>query len=266
MKLKKLKIKNYKVLQNFEIDFTDKDDNFLDTIVIAGVNGSGKSTLLELIEKSLSKDFSFNDRDDFVEFIDKDPNKLIYLRVFDNQKKLVTLKIKDFLDYIREKNENLTILESNQKLVKEINSIFDGLELKTKFKGISKNIKREILFENDIRDDIKLDELSTGEQQLFIRALGLKMMDLHNCIILIDEPELSLHPNWQNHILKVYQNIAQQGDNQLIVATHSPQIVSSAPNNSLRILVKNGRDIEVKEYNVPLCQDHLIKYSYSTNL
>jgi len=249
MKLKKLKTKNYKVLQNFEIDFTDKEDKPLDAIVIAGVNGSGKSTLLELIERSLSKDFKFNNRDDFIEFIDKDPDKLIYLRVFDNQKELVTSQIKDFLDYIREKNEDLTIRESNQKLVKEINSIFNGLDLKTKFRGISKTIKREILFENDIRDDIRLDELSTGEQQLFIRALGLKMMDLHNCIILIDEPELSLHPNWQNQILRVYQNIAQQGDNQLIVATHSPQIVSSAPNNSLRILVKNGRDIEVREFD-----------------
>ena len=114
MKLKKLKTKNYKVLQNFEIDFTDKEDNPLDAIVIAGVNGSGKSTLLELIERSLSKDFKFNNRDDFIEFIDKDPDKLIYLRVFDNQKELVTSQIKDFLDYIREKNEDLTIRESNQ--------------------------------------------------------------------------------------------------------------------------------------------------------
>jgi predicted ATP-dependent endonuclease of OLD family len=121
------------------------------------------------------------------------------------------------------------------------------LDLNTKFKGISKSINREIIFENETRDDIKLDELSTGEQQLFIRALNLKMMDLKDSVILIDEPELSLHPNWQNQILKIYQNIANQGDNQLIVATHSPQIISSTPNQSLRILIKNGKNIEVKQ-------------------
>jgi len=64
-------------------------------------------------------------------------------------------------------------------------------------------------------------------------------MDLKDSVILIDEPELSLHPNWQNHILRVYKNIANQGNNQLIVATHSPQIISSTPNQSLRILIKN---------------------------
>lgn len=171
---------------------------------------------------------------------------MIYISVFDHPKEFVSLKIKDFLDYLREQNEDLTIKESNLRLTDEINSIFEGLDLNTKFKGISKSINREVIFENDIRDDIKLDELSTGEQQLFIKALNLKMMALKNSLILIDEPELSLHPNWQNHILRIYQNIANQGDNQLIVATHSPQIISSAPNQSLRILIKKGKHIEVK--------------------
>lgn len=239
MKIKKIKIHSYKVLQNFEINFTDKDGNILDTVVIAGVNGSGKTTILELIQNSFSTNFKFNNNDDYIDFIEKNARKLVYLRVFDNPKEFVISKIKDFLDYIREKNEDLTIKESNKKLKDEINSIFDGLDLKTKFKGISKDINREVIFENDLRDNIKLDELSTGEQQLFIRALSLKLMDLKDSVILIDEPELSLHPNWQNHILRVYKNIANQGNNQLIVATHSPQIISSTPNQSLRILIKN---------------------------
>jgi predicted ATP-binding protein involved in virulence len=251
MKIKKIKINSYKVLQNFEINFSDRNGNILDTIVIAGINGSGKTTILELIENSFSTNFKFDNNDnndDYIDFIEKDATKLVYLRVFDNPKKLVISKIKDFLDYIREKNEDLTIKESNKKLKDEINSIFEGLDLKSKFKGISKDIKREVIFENDIKDNIKLDELSTGEQQLFIRALSLKLMDLKDSIILIDEPELSLHPNWQNHILRVYQNIANQANNQLIVATHSPQIISSTPNQSLRILIKNGKNIEVKYF------------------
>lgn len=247
MKIKKIKINSYKVLQNFEINFTDKDGNILDIVVIAGVNGSGKTTILELIQNSFSANFRFDNHDDYIDFIEKDARKLVYFRVFDNPKEFVISKIKDFLDYIREYNEDLTIKESNIKLKDQINSIFDGLDLKTKFKGISKDIKREVIFENDIRDNIKLDELSTGEQQLFIRALSLKLMDLKDSLILIDEPELSLHPNWQNHILRVYQNIANQGNNQLIVATHSPQIISSTPNQSLRILIKNGKNIDVKQ-------------------
>ncbi|HIE02757.1 MAG TPA: ATP-binding cassette domain-containing protein [Thiotrichaceae bacterium] len=246
MKIKQIKINSYKVLQNLEISFTDREGNILDTVVIAGVNGTGKTTLLELIQNSLTTHFRFDNNDDAIDFVDKDATKLIYISVFDHPKELVSSKIKDFLD-MREQNEDLTIKESNIRLTDEINSIFEGLDLNTKFKGISKSINREVIFENDIRDDIKLDELSTGEQQLFVKALNLKMMALKNSLILIDEPELSLHPNWQNHILRIYQNIASQGDNQLIVATHSPQIISSTPNQSLRILIKKGKNIEVKQ-------------------
>ena len=270
MKLKQIKITKYKVLQNFEINFTNNNKEILDTIVIAGINGSGKTTLLELIQNCCS--FVFENDEDFIEtdtvkfhknkkgkrfFSKEDKDKyceefqsnFIYLKVFENQKELVISKIKDFLDYIREQNEDLTIKESNQKLANEINGIFEDIELKTKFKGISKDIKREIIFENKLNDAIKLDELSTGEQQLFIRALSLKMMDIKDKIILIDEPEISLHPNWQNHILKIYQNIAKNGNNQLIIATHSPQIVASTPNESLRVMVKDSNNIKVKSYD-----------------
>jgi len=69
MKIKKIKINSYKVLQNFEINFTDKDGNILDTVVIAGVNGSGKTTILELIQNSFSTNFKFNNNDDYIDFI-----------------------------------------------------------------------------------------------------------------------------------------------------------------------------------------------------
>ncbi len=245
MKIEKIKITNYKVLQNFEIDFCDNEGEILDIIVIAGINGSGKTTILELIQDSFNSKFRFNNND-FINFSMKDFKKLIYFRVFDKQKEKVIFQIKNFIDMIKDNNEELTIREANQKATDDINSLFNGLDLKTKFKGISKDINREILFENDINNNIKLEELSSGEQQLFIRALSLKMMDLKNCVILIDEPETSLHPNWQNQILKIYQNISKDGNNQLIIATHSPQIISSTPNQSLRILIKDGKNIEVK--------------------
>jgi len=55
MKIRKLNIKNYKQFDNLELDFTDENDQTLDTIVLAGVNGSGKTTLLELLKEIFSR-------------------------------------------------------------------------------------------------------------------------------------------------------------------------------------------------------------------
>ena len=49
MKIKSIKIENNKVIGNLFLDFTDKEGEVLDTIIIAGDNGSGKSTILDII-------------------------------------------------------------------------------------------------------------------------------------------------------------------------------------------------------------------------
>lgn len=73
--------------------------------------------------------------------------------------------------------------------------------------------------------------------------MTLKMLDINNSVILIDEPEISLHPKWQQKIVKVYENIGE--NNQMIIATHSPHIVSSVKSESLKLLIKSEDGIEI---------------------
>ena len=54
MKIRKLHIKNYKVFNDLELDFTDANGQTLDTIVLTGVNGCGKTTILELLADLLN--------------------------------------------------------------------------------------------------------------------------------------------------------------------------------------------------------------------
>ena len=82
-----------------------------------------------------------------------------------------------------------------------------------------------------------INGLSSGEKQLFLRTLSIKMLEPKNSIILIDEPELSLHPKWQQKIVEVYKKIGK--NNQVIIATHSPHILGSVPNENIFILSKN---------------------------
>ena len=63
------------------------------------------------------------------------------------------------------------------------------------------------------------------------------MLEPKNSIILIDEPELSLHPKWQQRIIEVYKKIGE--NNQIIVATHSPHILGSVSNENIFILYRN---------------------------
>ncbi len=67
-----------------------------------------------------------------------------------------------------------------------------------------------------------LGMLSSGEKQIVILFTYLAFSP--GKIFIIDEPELSLHPRWQEEFLNAVNEVMPK-DTQLIVATHSPAIV-----------------------------------------
>lgn len=66
--------------------------------------------------------------------------------------------------------------------------------------------------------------LSSGEQHFVVQLIVLLMKSEPGAVILIDEPEMSYHPAWQMDYFKNLKQIAEVGDFQFIIATHSPQI------------------------------------------
>ncbi len=138
----------------------------------------------------------------------------------------------------------------------EINAIFKELDIESRIAGLRKDGSRMPVFKNKAGKEFDITGLSSGERQLFFRIISLKMLDINNSIILVDEPEISLHPAWQQKIIKVYQNIGE--NNQVIAATHSPHVLSSVPGECVRILINdNGikvlddKDLE-NSYGVPI--------------
>ena len=140
-------------------------------------------------------------------------------------------------NYLATIEEDLTMKEVTNKVVNEINGIFNILELDVKLKGFSKDEKTMPIFENSAGEEFDINDLSSGEKQLFLRTLSIKMLEPKNSIILIDEPELSLHPKWQQRIVEVYKKIGE--NNQIILATHSPHILGSVSNENIFILYRN---------------------------
>jgi len=286
MKLRRVHIDNYKMFNNFDISFMDKDNNPLPIIIIAGINGSGKTTLLEYIYRDNFLNISpfHAENNNYIEFIDKNRIKILnnearkkrkeiddylekmskksgisgmayddeglflydldkyitYIQAIDND---ITDIKKKILEYYRKKSREL---DSHSKALKEIQSfmknIFDDLGLNFNIDDINDVVqnKEEVIFKNQIDNTFPIEALSTGEKTLLSKVLNLYFKDIKNQIILIDEPELSLHPAWQNRVLKLYQNFAKENNCQIIIATHSPHIIGSAKNEWIRILTEDG--------------------------
>ena len=152
--------------------------------------------------------------------------------------------IKDIPSYIATKmisamlkNKNEKVGDVQKKVFNEINEIFENLSIDVKVEDISQDGRNITLFTNSSADKFDINELSSGEKQLFLRTLAIKMLNPENSIILIDEPELSLHPKWQQRIVDVYKKIGK--NNQIIIATHSPHILGSVRKENIMLLDKD---------------------------
>ena len=140
-------------------------------------------------------------------------------------------------------NEDLPARESREKVCKEVNSIFESMDLDVELIGLSKDEDTVPIFRNIEGKEFDISGLSSGEKQLFLRALSLKFLNVNNSIILIDEPEISLHPRWQRKIINVYENIGE--NNQLIITTHSPHIIGNVTKEQIRVLKRDKEGIKV---------------------
>lgn len=84
----------------------------------------------------------------------------------------------------------------------------------------------------------ELMDLSSGERTYALTILALAFGSTDNSIILYDEPENSLHPQWQSRITKDMWKLisAVSQGSKLIVATHSPLVVSGALNSETYVM------------------------------
>jgi predicted ATP-dependent endonuclease of OLD family len=84
---------------------------------------------------------------------------------------------------------------------------------------------------------IDLRSMSSGEIQILTSLLSLASVVKDNSMILIDEPEISLHPNWQMQYIDLLNKIFKSSRScHFIIATHSHLLASDIPIESSAIL------------------------------
>jgi predicted ATP-binding protein involved in virulence len=248
IKLRKLYISKYKMFRDFSIDFVDNNDNTLPIILLAGINGSGKTSLLEYI---IDKE-NFKDRSSFLEVEDME-GRIYSTKDFDFPIDVIYAKTNLTIDTIKEilpkyienmvYKDNILPFDAYKKFRDEMKLIFDGLDMEIEFDN--RDGEGNLFFKNGNGEIFSIDTISTGEKTLLSKILYLYIEKIENQTILIDEPELSLHPSWQNKILKIYENFAIQNKCQIIIATHSPHIIGGAKGEYIRLLVKEGNKIDI---------------------
>ena len=67
--------------------------------------------------------------------------------------------------------------------------------------------------------------LSSGEQHQLVLFYELIFKSEDNPLFLIDEPEISLHIEWQRQFLQDISKITNLGGYTFVIATHSPHII-----------------------------------------
>lgn len=125
------------------------------------------------------------------------------IKIFDT----ISRKIEILLDIINKRFKHKKLVVDKE----------EGFQFKS---TILKNDKGEA-------KNINVSQLSSGEQNELVLFYILLFKTEKNSLILIDEPEVSLHISWQNTFIEDLKDITKLNNLDVIIATHSPDIISN---------------------------------------
>lgn len=127
-----------------------------------------------------------------------------------------------------------TLLVQKQKKINQPKDIFlkvinDLLQRKELFI----NERNELMVRTQSGKIFSLTNLSSGEKQLLIILSQSLLQESNAHIYIADEPELSLHVEWQEKLVSSLQKL--NPNSQIIFATHSPDIVGEFNSSVIKV-------------------------------
>jgi predicted ATPase len=88
----------------------------------------------------------------------------------------------------------------------------------------------------DDGQEFGVDQLSSGEKQILLMLGEIQRRISKGSIVLIDEPEIHLHPRWQRLLVRTLTDLCALHDAQLIITTHSGEIANAVYEHELILL------------------------------
>lgn len=124
--------------------------------------------------------------------------------------------------YLADVFEKLSVFDATLDRMELLREIVDD---HFTFKRMKISREHGFRFETSTRNNLPASSLSSGEQHLLILLYELLFAEREGSLFLIDEPEISLHIGWQLSFLSDLERIAKVNDSNVLIATHSPQII-----------------------------------------
>jgi hypothetical protein len=136
--------------------------------------------------------------------------------------KLESGEIRVLWHYMSDVDKRLGVFD---ELLKRVELFKDIINTRFLYKRLTLDKSRGFVFTNDRGVVLPATALSSGEQHELVLAYQLIFKVPANALILIDEPEISLHVTWQHMFLDDLMRISKLVDLDFVIATHSPSIV-----------------------------------------
>lgn len=124
--------------------------------------------------------------------------------------------------FIQDNEKKIATLEA---LAERVSVLLDGINRKFNNKFLKISREHGLVAESVNGEPLELESLSSGEQHEIVLLYELLFNTSPNTLVLIDEPELSLHVTWQKRFMPELLAVAGASRFDAIVATHSPYIV-----------------------------------------
>ena len=125
--------------------------------------------------------------------------------------------------YIVAQNEKMDFYNSLLKKIRLFYQLVGERGFVNKYMSVT--VKDGFRFRADGNGFIDLSHLSSGEQNEVVMLYRLVFGVEDNSMLLIDEPENSLHVLWQKKFMRTIEEVSAVKNLFVIVATHSPQII-----------------------------------------